>query len=134
MGGAVSKVDSVVGEFGGGGNAVALEEGSVDEVAVTAGVDEELGGATLDEASENEKVGSGGMEMEVDGKGEGFGGQRRWQRRRRRRRSSCRCWRCIVIQPNTAREGDRERWRNGDETCSAVGSVVCGPFRCKLCW
>ena len=94
MGGAVSEVDGVGGELGGGGDAVALEEGRVDKITITAGVDEEVGGATLELASEDEEVGSGGVEVEVDGGSGGWGVGRQWRRPEMRRQLSrrCRCW------------------------------------------
>ena len=87
LGGAIGEVDSVGGELGGGGDVVAVEEGCVDEIAVTSGVNEEVGGAVLEEASEDEEIGSSSVKVEVDGGARGWGLRGQW--RRRRQHSGC---------------------------------------------
>ena len=48
--------------------AVAAEEGGIDEIAVAAGINEEGGGMVVDETVKDEEVGAGGVEMEGDGR------------------------------------------------------------------
>ena len=68
LSGAIDVADDVRCEFGGNVEAVAAEEGGVDEVAIAAGIDEEGGGVVVDEAVKDEKVGAGGVEVEGGGR------------------------------------------------------------------
>ena len=60
-------------ELGGGGDVVLTKESGVDEVAIAARIDEEVGGEVVETATKDEQVGASGMKVEVTRGGGGSG-------------------------------------------------------------